>query len=251
MNAARQSYFEAARAAGGGRLTTRDVAMLDAVLDLAGIARDDIVVAGSIAFDRAAFIARHANTRAPAIMPADIEAAASRLGVTPAQVTMVRKVESAARGFDERGRPVILFEPHVFHRRTAGRFGVTSFSYPRWGQKPYPRGFDARWDQLADAAERDEGAALESASWGLFQIMGWHWAALGYASVQEFCAAMTASEAGHLDALVRYITANELAPALRRCRPGNADSCREFARGYNGEAYERHGYHVKLAEALA
>ena len=201
-------------------------------------------------FDRQAFLARYVNKAAPAIGAQDMAAAAARLDVSAKHIEMVRKVESGGRSFDYAGRPVILFEPHIFHRRTSGRFSPSSFSYARWGAKPYPKGFDGRWAQMADAAARDEQAALESASWGLFQIMGFHWQALGYASAQDFAAQMAASEAGHLEAVVRFIEKNGLAPALRRCRAGDPDSCREFAKRYNGSGYEKNRYHEKMAEAL-
>ncbi len=194
--------------------------------------------------------ARYTNTKAPAITEADIQAAADKLDVTPAHIRMVRSVESGGKSFDDAGRPVILFEPHVFHKRTGGRWSPSSFSYAAWGARPYPKGYDARWAQMGEAAEHNETAALESASWGLFQIMGYHWKALGYASVQEFAKAMTKSEAGHLDAMVRFIVANGLKPALRKCRAGDPDSCRDFARGYNGGGYARNNYHAKLAGAL-
>lgn len=201
-------------------------------------------------FDRAAFLARFVNTQAPAITEAEIDAAAQRLGVAAAHVRMIRAVESAGRSFDDKGRPVILFEPHVFHRRTNGSAGVTSFSYPRWGQQPYPKGYDGRWAQMADAAEHNEQAALESASWGLFQIMGFHWHDLGYASARDFAERMARSEGEHLEAVVRFIEKNGLAPALRRCKPGDPDSCREFAKAYNGAGYEKNRYHEKMAKAL-
>ena len=196
------------------------------------------------------FELRYANTKAPAISDADIAAAADKLGVTPAHIRMVRKVESGGKSFDDRGRPVILFEPHIFHKRTGGKWSPSEFSYAVWRSRPYPKGYDARWAQMAQAAAHDEVAALESASWGLFQIMGFHWRALGYASVQDMVKAMTASEAGHLDAMVRFIEANGLKPSLRKCRAGNPDSCRDFARGYNGAGYAANRYHIKLAEAL-
>lgn len=203
------------------------------------------------AFDRPAFLTRYINKAAPATTDAQVVDAATRLSVSPAHVRMVRAVESGGRSFDDGGRPVILFEPHVFYRRTQGRFGVTAFSYPQWGQKPYPTSFDGRWTQMADAAEKDEQAALESASWGLFQIMGFHWQDLAYDSVRDFTERMAASEAEHLEAVVRFIEKNGLAPALRRCKAGDADSCRDFAKGYNGAGYEKNQYHVKLAGALA
>lgn len=194
---------------------------------------------------------RYTNTKAPAITEADIQAAADKLGVTPAHIRMVRAVESGGKSFDDAGRPVILFEPHVFHKRTGGEWSPSSFSYAAWGARPYPKGYDGRWAQMGEAAAHNEAAALESASWGLFQIMGYHWRALGYASVQDFAKAMTKSEGAHLDALVRFIVANGLVGALRKCRAGDAESCRDFAAGYNGSGYVRNSYHIKLARALA
>ena len=202
-------------------------------------------------FDREAFLAQFVNTSASAIVSADIARAATRLNVTPKHVEMVRKVESGGTSFDQKGRPVILFEPHIFHRRTAGRFGRTNFSNPTWDRNLYPKSFDGRWQQLADAAAHDEPTALESASWGLFQIMGFHWQALGYASALDFAQRMTASEGEHLEALVRFIEKNGLAPALRRCVAGNPESCRDFAKSYNGAGYAANNYHIKMAKALA
>lgn len=202
-------------------------------------------------FDRPAFLARYINTTAPAITAQDIADAAARLSVSPKHIEMVRQVESGGRSFDDSGRPVILFEPHIFHKRTGGQYSPSAYSYARWRDRPYPKSFDGRWTQMADAAGKDEQAALESASWGLFQIMGFHWQALGYPSVQDFTRRMAASEAEHLEAVVRFIEKNGLAPALRRCKAGDPDSCRDFAKGYNGAGYEANAYHRKMAEALA
>lgn len=204
----------------------------------------------STPFDRAAFLARYRNTHAPALDRADITAAAAQLSVSVGHVNMVLAVESGGRSFDATGRPVILFEPHVFHRRTDGAFSASTFSYAKWKTLPYPGNADGRWQQMANAAACDEQAALESASWGLFQIMGFHWELLGYASVQAFAAAMTWGERDQLDAMVRFILKNGLQPALAACKPGNASSCRAFAKGYNGKGYEANAYHTKLAKAL-
>jgi hypothetical protein len=194
---------------------------------------------------------RYANTNARSITDGDVIIAADRLQCTTAHIRMIRKVESGGKSFDDRGRPVILFEPHVFHKRTAGKYSPSTFSYKNWRTLPYPVGYDARWAQMEAAAAKDETAALESASWGLFQIMGYHWKALGYESVQAFAAALTASEGDHLDAMVRFIEANGLADELRACRAGQPESCRGFAKGYNGGGYATNRYHIKLAEALS
>ena len=163
---------------------------------------------------------------------------------------MVRKVESGGKSFDDKGRPVILFEPHIFYRQTGGRHGETSFSGKRWDRSKYPKSYDGRWEQMADAAEKDEASAIESASWGLWQIMGFHWKALGYESARAFADSMVESEGNHLDALVRFLKVNGLADELAACRAGDPDSCRPFARAYNGPGYTKNNYHVKMAEAL-
>lgn len=245
----RRPIFDAVRAMLGRGFTPAEIAAMDAACDAAGLPKEAEAPPAK-PFDRAEFLNRYVNTNAPAITDAAIQDAATRLAVTPAHIRAVKAVESNGKSFDMAGRPVILFEPHVFYKRTEGRFGVTSFSYPKWGAKPYPKTADERWAQMADAAAWDETAALESASWGLFQIMGYHWRELDYASVQDFCERLTTKESEHLDAVVRFIVQMGIAPALRRCKPGDADSCRDFAKGYNGQGYERNAYHRKLAEAL-
>jgi len=190
------------------------------------------------------------NTKAPALNVGDKIAAAEKLGVSIGHINMLLKVESGGRSFDNRGRPVILFEPHIFHRRTKGKWSPSSFSYSKWGARPYPKSFDGRWEQMGQAAQRDRVAALESASWGLFQVMGFHWHSLGYESVHAFAVAMATGEPAQLDAMVRFIIQNGLAPALRQCRAGDPNSCRAFARGYNGAGFEKNRYHIKMAEAL-
>lgn len=202
-------------------------------------------------FDRAAFLARYVNRNAPGITQADREAAAARLGATVKHVVAIEKVESNGVSFDNSGRPIILPEPHIFFRLTGGAHGTTPFSYAKWGARPYPGSYDARWQLLADMAERDEAAALQSASWGLFQVMGFHYAACGYASPQAFAAGMTSDEDDHLEAMVAFILSEGLDDELRACRAGDPDSCRAFCRGYNGAGYAKNNYHVKLARALA
>lgn len=245
MTDPRKPVFDAVRAISRPGLFNdpSNVLALDNMLDAFDAPREQ-------AFDRQTFLARYVNTDAPAVSGEDIDDAAARLNVPLGHIRALMEVESKKRSFDDKGRPIILFEPHVFWRRTSGKYGDTAYSYQKWGKRPYPASFDGRWTQMADAAAKDEAAALESASWGLFQIMGFHWRVLGYPSVQDFAARIAASEQEHLEALVRFIEANGLAPALRRCKAGDPDSCRDFARGYNGESYAAHGYHAKLAAAL-
>src|SRR5690606_1085856 len=99
--------------------------------------------------------------------------------------------ESAGEGFLSNGKPAILFERHVFHRRLgAAGFDVEQLArrYPQLiDQRPggYAGGA-AEHQRLAQARRIDDSCAIESASWGLFQVMGYHWSALDYASAQQF-----------------------------------------------------------------
>jgi len=57
------------------------------------------------------------------------------------------------------------------------------------------------------------------------------------------------SEADHYELLARYIEVFGLTGALRALS-ADPDDCRDFAKRYNGPAYEKNRYHVKLAEAM-
>ena len=74
--------------------------------------------------------------------------------------------------------------------------------------------------------------------------MGFHWQALGYASVQDFVANMQHSEGRQLDAFVRFIEAD---PGLLQTL--KARQWAGFARYYNGPAYRDGFYDVKLERA--
>lgn len=180
------------------------------------------------------------------LTPADIEAAAKDLGCDVAAVRAVIDVESAGKGFDpETGKPIILYEPHVFSRRTGRRFDAShpTLSYRAWRTLPYPKGQAARWAQLLEATALDRRAALESASWGLFQIMGFNYAHCGFADVEEFVTAMHESEGRQLLAFTAFVKDRRLDDELRR-RDWAA-----FAAGYNGSGFAQNCYDERLAAA--
>lgn len=191
-----------------------------------------------------AFLAVFANPRAPAVTDTERRALAEDLGITLKQLDAIARVESGGSAFDIHGRPKILFERHIFHRLTDGAHGVAPFSDPVSGGYAH----DSH-DKLTQALGRDVNAAIMSCSWGRFQIMGMHWAHLGYHSAIDMAYGMVLSEGAHYKALSRFIRANGLVDAARRIST-SAEANRAFARGYNGSTYERLGYHHKLAEAM-
>lgn len=178
---------------------------------------------------------------------ADIRRAASTLGCDQAAIRAVLKVESSGKGFDPAtGKPIILFEPHWFSRLTSRRYDATHphLSYRKWGARPYPAGQAARWEQLGEAAALDRDAALQSASWGLFQVMGFNFESCGFTNVERFVEAMSESEGCQLDAFVAFVSAKGLDIPLR------AGDWATFAKGYNGPAYAEHHYDKRLAKAF-
>lgn len=176
---------------------------------------------------------------------AGFDAVRALLGLEPAALWAVMRVEAKACGFLADRRPVILFERHVFHRRTGGRFtgAQPGVSHPKpGGYGPPGANQHAR---LEAAAALDARAALESASWGLGQVMGFNARHAGYDGVEAFVAAMRASEDAQLLAMGAVVAAAGLDAALRR-RDWAA-----FARGYNGPGFARNAYDAKLAAAFA
>ena len=89
----------------------------------------------------------------------------------------------------------------------------------------------------------DEEAAISSASWGLFQIMGFNYATCKCDSVQQFVALMKENEGKQLDQFTAFIQSNRLDTYLR-----NKDWA-GFAKRYNGPAYAENQYDKKLEKA--
>ncbi|MBZ9561024.1 N-acetylmuramidase domain-containing protein [Pseudomonas sp. P116] len=189
----------------------------------------------------------------------DLVTAAERLNVPLASVYAVNEVESKGSGFLDNGKPVILFERHIMYRqlakvrhegddpaalkRNADQLAATNPAIVNQKSGGYAGG-SAEHQRLATARLIDDTAALESASWGAFQIMGFHWQRLGYNSVQEFVAAMSAGESEQFDAFVRFI---ETDPVLHKALKGRKWA--EFAKLYNGPDYQRNLYDIKLQRA--
>lgn len=194
---------------------------------------------------RLAIVSAFSNRSAPAVTDAEVAGFAAEIGCSVKQVRAVAKVESGGAAFDTAGRPKILFERHYFHRLTDGKWSVCSFSNPSGGGY----GEDS-WDKLVAAACRDPWAAFQSCSWGKFQVMGANWKALGYASPLDMAWSMRESEAGHYEALARFVKVNGLADDMARLSTNAADN-EGFAKGYNGPGFRNFDYHTKLAAAMS
>jgi hypothetical protein len=181
----------------------------------------------------------------------DINTQATAIGVEAAAIWAVCDVESAGSGFLSDGRPKILFEAHSFHTLTHGRYDNTdpNISSPSWDRSLYGASGAHQYERLADAIELDRTAALESASWGRFQIMGSNFSICGYSDIEKFVADMVDNEANHLKAFVNFCKSNHLIGylqshdwahfALRYNGPGQVD----FYAQKIASAYQRHAAH--------
>jgi hypothetical protein len=175
------------------------------------------------------------------ISQADFSAACGKLGVDDASLWAILTVETKGFGYLTDRRPKILFERHIFSARTNHAFDAShpDISGPRGGYIGGP----AEYDRLNRAIALNRRAALESASWGLAQIMGFNAATIGYADAEAMVASFVQSEAGQLDGCVRFLMSNDsLHNALK------AKIWDRVAFHYNGASYADNAYDKKLAQ---
>jgi hypothetical protein len=173
-----------------------------------------------------------------ALSSAGLAAVSAMLGTHAAELFTVLTVETKGCGFLPDRRPQILFERHVFHRLTRGAFDDGDISDPK------PGGYGApgaqQYDRLANAIAKDRPAALQSASWGIGQIMGENFHEAGFADVETMVDAMMAGEDQQLTAMGNFLRHTGLHLPLR------SHDWASFARGYNGPDFAINRYDQRL-----
>lgn len=181
---------------------------------------------------------------------------ANNYGLEVAVVKAVNEVESSGKGFLLSGKPKILFEGHIFWSQLEKRgINPADFSnsntqnvlYRKW-TKIYYQGGEKEYERLDEAINISSNplfkdAAYCSASWGAYQIMGFHAKPLGYANVQEFVDKMYLHEREHLKAFGKFLEVNNIISHLKN------KNWAEFARRYNGSGYKLNKYDEKLQRA--
>lgn len=199
---------------------------------------------------------------------ADYAHAARMLGCTVPQIKAIFEVEAAGSGWftdiradilaldgpggfiDGANLPKILFEAHHFSRLTGGKFDKShpNISSRKWNRALYVGG-QGEYARLNTAMMLNRNAALQSASWGAPQIMGFNYRLAGFNSVESFVEAMKSGAQAHLMAFVSFVANSGLRDAVRQI-DNNPENARAFARGYNGAAYAKNDYHGKIARAF-
>lgn len=181
----------------------------------------------------------------------DYKKAAQTLGVEEAAAKAIASVESNGNGLitdpvSGKQVPKILFERHIMFKRLRDNTPLKSAEL----MSKYPdivnsstggyKGGIAEHERLARAVEIDRVSALESASWGAYQVLGLHWKMLGYASVQAFVNDAY-TEDGQLRIFVKFIQADKrLVKALKE------KDWTAFATIYNGPAYKKNQYDSRM-----
>jgi peptidoglycan hydrolase-like protein with peptidoglycan-binding domain len=171
-----------------------------------------------------------------------LTAAATHIGVDPAVLWSVVLVETAGCGFLPDRRPDILFERHIFSSRTGRRFDA---SHP--GISGSPGGYGPagahQYERLEEAIACDRRVALESASWGLGQVMGFNAVLAGFHDAVDMVSQMMRSENEQILGMASFMRETGSHTALQH-RDWTA-----FARRYNGPGFATNRYDEKLAAA--
>lgn len=181
----------------------------------------------------------------------DFVAVAQRIGVESAAVRAVADVETNGRnGFLPDGRAVILYEGHVFWQRLK-LYGLNPADFMcgnedilhlEWTRRHY-KGGSKEYERLERAVKIHERAALESTSWGVFQIMGFNHKLCGCDTVQEFVKRMNESSAEQLSLWCEFMKNTGLAHCLKYHK------WELFALRYNGKGYKVNKYDKRLKNA--
>lgn len=168
---------------------------------------------------------------------------AASIGIDYASLMAFISVESGGAGFID-GRIVIQFEPSWFKKLApfapSGKWSINKVE----NQK-------AEYIAFSEAFRLDKKHAMQSTSWGLGQIMGFHYSRLGYATVDDMVNDFKKGDYGQVMGIAKFI---KTSPALL-----NAIKSKNWhlvAVNYNGGGYKdlakrygREPYNISLEKA--
>jgi hypothetical protein len=181
----------------------------------------------------------------------DYSNAANALGTNVATVKTITSVEAKQFGFLKNGFPVTLFERHKFYAALVKNKGAV-FATKITATEPdicnhEPGGYSggvAEQTRLERAIAIDKVSAISSASYGLFQIMGFNFLAAGYPDPVSYFEAIKLNERNQLNAFVAFVKNNS---NIRSALVDHKWST--FALLYNGPNYKINNYDTKLSAA--
>ena len=171
-------------------------------------------------------------------------------------VQAIAKVESNGTGILKDGRLKILFEGHIFWRQIKlwganpeKVKGHEDVLYPKWTRIHYVGGAGewGRWSKavkLCKSLKIPTAAALDSASYGMFQTMGFNFRSCGYSSSHEMIADYNTGQHAMVLAVCKLIKNEGWIKYL------NPPDWPKFAFHYNGPGYKENDYDTKLETAF-
>lgn len=167
----------------------------------------------------------------------EIKQAVEPFNIDPYFAYAVAMVESNGRGYRNNGFPVIRFEKHIFTRYL--KKAKVAQQLIRKAETLRGSG----WDAYQTALKIEPTYAKLATSFGMFQIMGFNHAVVGYETVDEFVTAMEESVENQVTAFCIFVMANRLQNAIKNKKFA------DFATKYNGPNYLMNNYDTKLEDA--
>lgn len=166
----------------------------------------------------------------PQLLGHEIKSIAEEFGYDSKVIRAILMVESSGRGFTDKGVIKIQFEPHHFKDKLITN-GVGNQA--------------EEWRAFDEAYKINKEAAYRATSWGLGQIMGFNHKLCGFATAEAMVKNFAESEANQLRGMLTFISKNkQLHLAVK------AKNWKVIANFYNGPAYYRLQYDIKLEEAF-
>ena len=167
----------------------------------------------------------------------EIKQVVEPFNIDPYFAYAVAMVESNGKGYRNNGFPVIRFEKHVFIKYLKKNKAAQQLIRKAENLK------GSGWDAYQAALKINPTYAKLATSFGMFQIMGFNHAVVGYETVDEFVTAMEESVENQTVAFCIFVMANHLQNAVRNKKFA------DFATKYNGPNYLMNNYDTKLEDA--
>ncbi|WP_051590804.1 N-acetylmuramidase family protein, partial [Flavobacterium daejeonense] len=155
--------------------------------------------------------------------------------VLAGNILAVYNVETGGQAFTSDGTPKVLFERHHFSKLTNHIYdnsnpNISGPKRVRYGS------YSDNLIYLKEAFALNPVAAIKSASFGAFQILGSNYQLAGYSNMDDFYNDMISTNADtHLEAFIQYVINRGILDDLQN---ENWDG---FAKGYNGQYYNSPG----------
>lgn len=216
--------------------------------------RENLVADGIVGMDtwfKIVLDDREKNHRSDVVTDYDYRVFANVLDIDIPSLKAVREVETAGRsGFNKDGSVTILFEAAVFYKQLK-EVGLDPENYikehpgiisRKWDKKLY-KGGTAEWTRLREAIGINEVAALKSASWGIFQTMGFNYEKAGCENIFDFVQKMQRSQFWQFILGLEFMKNSGTLGYLRK------HDWAGFAYRYNGPGYKENAYDTKLKNA--